>query len=383
MELELSREQLKALEAALCAAFPSSADLKRMIRFELGENPNIVAGEAPNLAYGVYNLIEWALAHDKMANLICAAVKSNPDNTELRPFARIVAQFYVDAADGFSKIYKISFGQFDLPTLEEYDMAISNYTYAIEIDEGFVEAYNRRGQTYLKLEPQNYEAAIADYTRTIELNSQFAEAYNNRGDAYRHLFLPNYEAAIADYAEASRIKPDFLEARQNLAWTYLERGCSYQEQKIYDKAIADFNEALKLNLGDAALVSQIYLHRGEVYSLLHKYNEALRDFDEIIELGSASNLDKDSSDYIDKLPLEFNVYYAYFHRGNIYHEQGRYKAALFEYNNAEKLDLTLPELYINRSATYSALGRQEEAEADVVRAQEQEEAEEAFLQANQ
>jgi len=205
------------------------------------------------------------------------------------------------------------------------------------------------------MNPPQSESAIADYTRAIELNGDFAEAYKNRGDTYRQLSPPNYDAAIADFTEAAQIKPNFLEAQQNLAWAYHERGQLCAEQRIYDKAIADFTEVLRLSFGTAYLMSLSYLDRGRVYSFLHKYNEALSDFDEVIDLDGA-----------------VAIFWAYFHRGNIYHKQGRYKAALLEYNNAEKQGLKEPNLYRNRSATYAALDRQEEAEADRVRAQQEE-----------
>lgn len=368
--MELSREQLKGLSAALCAAFPSSADLKRMIRFELGENPNIVAGEAPNLAHGVYNLIEWALAHDKMADLIHAAVEANPDNTELRPFARIAAQFYVDKADGHSRN-------------EEYDVAISNYNHATDLDPQFAKAYNNRGNTYRRMTPPQNEAAVADYNRAIELDADFAKAYNNRGDTYLQLAPPNYDASIADYTEATRIQPDFLEAQQNLPWAYYDRGRAYRKQRSYDKAIADFTETLKINSEDIILTCRVYLQRGDVYSVLHKDNEALSDFDEVISLLYVNNssfrlFHAYDSNSKNAFVLLAAVSWAHFRRGNIYHEQGRYKTALLEYNSAEEVGLAEQILYRSRSKTYAALGRQAEAEADLVQAQQVEKANSAF-----
>jgi tetratricopeptide (TPR) repeat protein len=63
--------------------------------------------------------------------------------------------------------------------LSDYKGAIADYTKAIELDPGYTEAYNYRGNAKDKL--SDYSGAIADYTKAIELDPNYAKAYINRG----------------------------------------------------------------------------------------------------------------------------------------------------------------------------------------------------------
>ena len=60
-------------------------------------------------------------------------------------------------------------------------------------------------------------------------------AYGNKGD---------YDRAIADFTEAIRVDP-------KLATAFSNRGLAYEKKGSYDRAIADYNEAIRLNPIDA------------------------------------------------------------------------------------------------------------------------------------
>src|SRR5262245_54878914 len=66
----------------------------------------------------------------------------------------------------------------------------------------------------------------------------FAEAYHNRGVAYRA--KGNTDHAIADYNEAIRLDPALAEA-------YSSRGMAYRAKGDTDHAIADYSEAIRLD----------------------------------------------------------------------------------------------------------------------------------------
>ena len=70
-------------------------------------------------------------------------------------------------------------------------------------------------------------------------------AYNNRGLALR--LKGDSERAIADHNEAIRLNPKY-------AWAYLNRGVTRFAQGRFEPANADFSEALRLNPTDASVV---------------------------------------------------------------------------------------------------------------------------------
>lgn len=67
---------------------------------------------------------------------------------------------------------------------------------------------------------------------------------------------------------------------RNLASLFVVRGLQYSIQSDYDRAIADFNEAIRLDPKSA----DAFVGRGEVYRLQHDYAQAIADFSEAIRL---------------------------------------------------------------------------------------------------
>lgn len=86
------------------------------------------------------------------------------------------------------------------------------------------------------------DAAIAACGRIIndqkETAAHRARAYNNRGVEYRA--KGNGDRAVADYNDAMRINPAYAEP-------YYNRGNFYFDKNDYDRAILDYNEAIRLN----------------------------------------------------------------------------------------------------------------------------------------
>ena len=74
---------------------------------------------------------------------------------------------------------------------EKYDLALAEFTKAINIDPRYAEAYLNRGFLYEQQEKP--DLALSDYNQAININPRLAEAYNNRGFlsvSYTHLTLP-------------------------------------------------------------------------------------------------------------------------------------------------------------------------------------------------
>ena len=71
---------------------------------------------------------------------------------------------------------------------EDWEMAIREYTMAIEVNPNYARAYFGRAYSYH--ERGTYQNAIDDYTKAIQLDPDFALAYNSRGNRYRAIGQP-------------------------------------------------------------------------------------------------------------------------------------------------------------------------------------------------
>ena len=97
--------------------------------------------------------------------------------------------------------------------------------------------------------------------------------YIYRGSAY--VQLKDYDRAIADYNQAIKLDPNFTDAYNN-------RGLAYDDKKDYDRAIADYNQALKL---DPSLAIAYY-NRGLAYKNQGNKDKAVGDFKKFLELSN-------------------------------------------------------------------------------------------------
>src|SRR5438552_2753233 len=61
---------------------------------------------------------------------------------------------------------------------------------------------------------------------------------------------------------------------------YIDRGDVYSAKGQYDQAIADYNEALKINPRS----SLAYENRGNVYTVKGQYDQAISDYDKAMEI---------------------------------------------------------------------------------------------------
>jgi tetratricopeptide (TPR) repeat protein len=95
--------------------------------------------------------------------------------------------------------------------------------------------------------------------------------YRSRAHAWSA--TKEFDKAIADYTEAIRLD------RQD-AWTYLDRGLAWSDKNDADKAIADYGEAIRLNPS----YSWSYYYRGRQWERKKNYGQALADYAEATRL---------------------------------------------------------------------------------------------------
>lgn len=96
-------------------------------------------------------------------------------------------------------------------------------------------------------------------------------AFYNRGIA--HMKLSQFDRAIADFDQALKLDPDSTFALNN-------RGAALARKGEYDRAIADFNEAIRLDAQSATS----YNNRGTAYARTGQYDRALEDFEQAVRL---------------------------------------------------------------------------------------------------
>src|SRR6185295_3552999 len=90
-------------------------------------------------------------------------------------------------------------------------------------------------------------------------------AYRNQG---------KHDRAIADFDEAIKLKPDYAVAMYN-------RGTTYYDKLDYDRAIASFDAVIKLDPSNV-----LALHdRGVARYDQHNYDRAIADFDQLVKSG--------------------------------------------------------------------------------------------------
>ena len=123
---------------------------------------------------------------------------------------------------------------------QAYEKAIADFTEAIRLDPGAAKTYRERGSAYIQKGDQ--DRAIADCTQAIRLDPNSATAYQIRGIAYWH--KGDYDRAIADCTQAIKIDP-------NIARAYNNRGIAYDRKWDYYRAIADCTQAIRLDPDDA------------------------------------------------------------------------------------------------------------------------------------
>ena len=252
----------------------------------------------------------------------------------------------------------------------EFDTAIADFDTAIRLDSDYVLAYSNRGAAYN--EKKEYDKAIADCTKAIQLNPNYAQAYSNRGNAY--VGKAEYDRAITDYTKAIHLNPNYANAYNN-------RGTAYLGKDEYDKAITDFNEALRLKSGFA----EAFNNRGAAYGGKGEFNRAITDFNEALRLkpgyveaynnrgcgyGFSGEYNLAIVDYTKAIQLKPNYVEAYNNRGTAYLKKGEINKALKNYTKAIQFGSDYPDPHYNRGEAYLHLQEWGRAKEDLITAKQ-------------
>lgn len=167
-----------------------------------------------------------------------------------------------------------------------YHAAIADFTHLIKWEPKFASAYNVRGWTKYLLgqivtgressreAEWYYQSTVADSDVAIQLatvDEDSSAAYHTRGAA--KAALGDYDKAIADFDAAIRRNPE-------TAINYLDRGLAKEALGEKDAAKADFEEAARKN-GDLA---KDYYKKGRGKNCGRAYAAAMASFDKALRL---------------------------------------------------------------------------------------------------
>jgi len=218
--------------------------------------------------------------------------------------------------------------------LEKYKDSDDDYAKAIDRisdSKDLAKLYKYRGDCYAKL--ADYDNADKFYTRSISYNADEYNAYWSRG-YYRNLNSKT-DDAIADYTKAaSIIKASGTNANNaDLASIYRNMALLYYDLDKYQEALLAINESL---LADPTFV-KAFETRADIYQQMKNYDKAKADYANAITL---VNDDKSISDlYFDRsYKLEWKTL--------------DYKSALDDLNKSIALDTKDGMKFWHRAITY-------------------------------
>ncbi len=159
-----------------------------------------------------------------------------------------------------------------------------------------------------------------------------ADDYFVRGGAY--LQRGNYEKALADYSQAIQLRPDFAEAYGNRQKIHFWQG-------KYQQAIEDGNRAIQLNPD----LDTAYIFRGFAQAKLGNIRDQLADLDQAVTRAPKSAT-------------------AYSYRSYAHYLQSNYPLALADAERAVKRDAQSSWAYAVRGLARSKVGRRQSALED-------------------
>jgi tetratricopeptide (TPR) repeat protein len=181
---------------------------------------------------------------------------------------------------------------------------------------------------------REHEKAIEYFTAAMRMDPYYSEYHNERGNAF--LALGRYDEAVRDYREAIRLSAPYHEV-----WTNL--GQCYRKMGRLDDAVEAYSRALDLEpSADVARVA-----RAQVQAVLGRAGEAIADYQAALD-----TVEDERPQVLANLAA-------------LLYGQGRTEEALDLLDQAVALAPNVAPLYRNRAVALEALGRADEAAADL------------------
>jgi tetratricopeptide (TPR) repeat protein len=187
---------------------------------------------------------------------------------------------------------------------------------------------------------QNQEARIVACTRVLEDQSGPAAvrtlAYRSRGAAYSNKKL--YELAMLDFDEALKLAPQDRATLSSRGWALFQMG-------QYDRAMADYTELLRLAPGNGRAMNNrglIHLRKNDLASAMADFEGAIKVTPNFVAahnnralvLAKQHKFDEAIAGYGEALRIDPEYLLAYNNRARAHEEKGEYELALADYKQA-------------------------------------------------
>jgi len=254
------------------------------ITVDQGGNPARVAVALLNRAQNLFNLKKCDQGIDDINRAKAMSPRKNADYYNLL----IWESFYWQHCRG------------------DFDRGIVAMDEAMQILPRDPAAYNQRSN--LRRDKGDFAGAMADLNRSISLinNDPYrASAYNNRGLLWKA--MGEYERAIADFAVAIKLQP-------KRSKYYANRGEAYRWQGQLERALQDQNRSIEM-FGDEPGIALARQIRGDTLRYMGEYERAI-------------------ADYNASISVEPDFAPAYVGRGLTYERQGNYEKAKADFQTA-------------------------------------------------
>ena len=147
-----------------------------------------------------------------------------------------------------------------------------------------------------------------------------------------------YDKAIAEFTEAIRLDPRNSEAFSSRGYAWLDRGLRSGDRRLHSRSGAGTLEE-----------GWLYNRRGEVWASQKEFDIAIADFSEAIRLNNPKSLMQAIS---------------FCNRGNAWHAKSEYDKAIADFSEAIRIDPTAYSAQVTRGLAFCAKGKYEEAVED-------------------
>jgi tetratricopeptide (TPR) repeat protein len=191
-------------------------------------------------------------------------------------------------------------------------------------------------------------------------------AFCDRGLAYSS--LGQWDKAIADYNQAIRIDPENFNANYN-------RGLAYTALEQWDKAITDYTRAIRIN----PKYIKAYSNRSVAYNNLGQWDKSIADCSIAIGIDpdyketysnrgiaycNLGQWNKAIADYAKAIELDPNYATACYNLGVAHYNLEQIDKAIEDFTRALAIDPKYTDAYYNRGLAYKSIGQWDMAIAD-------------------